>query len=300
MTDFGNSLNRYLPRRTGFGRTLANYINVLKPRETVLLAFIGAAAAVIAAGGFPDAGRVIFAGITILIASAAANGLTNYLDRHLDARMPRTRNRALAAGRIKPAEKVLPMLVGLAAGGLILAFLINPLVFWIDLGGTLVAITFRKKVTCVFPQGAIAGCAPVLMGWFAVSSEFNPVIGLICLLIIVWLPSHVWGVMIARRNEYIDAGITFFPMSIRPQTAVRLMAFSSLILFGVSLALYLIDGFGWLYLAAAIVLGLVLVGSSLRLVLTGDSRQAWKVYKISSFPYLGLLFLFMCLDLWLL
>ncbi len=280
--------------------SISNYINVLKPRETGLLVFIGTAAAIIAGGGSPPWDTVLLAVFAILFASAAANGLTNYLDRDLDSRMPRTHNRALAARRIYPAEKVLPLLIILALVGLILSWLINPYVFASDLIGTLVAISFRKKVTCVFPQGAIAGCAPVLMGWFAIQPELSWQIGLICLLIIVWLPSHVWGVMVARRNEYLNAGITFFPMSVQPATALNLMAASSVVLLGVSIVLYFAGNFGWLYLASSIILGLIMVLSSIRLAKTADSKGAWRLYKISSFPYLGLLFLFMCLDVWLL
>jgi len=283
---------------SGFFHSLSNYINVLKPRETALLTFIGTATAIVAGRGNPPWDDVGLAALAILIASAAANGLTNYLDRNLDILMPRTRNRALAAGRIYPAEKVLPVLGLLTAAGLVLAWLVHPYAFAADLIGTIVAITFRKKVTCVFPQGAIASCAPVLMGWFAVKPVLDWQIGLICLLIIIWLPSHVWGVMVARRQEYLEAGITFFPISVKPKTALRLMTLSSLVLLAISVALYFASDFGWLYLTGALLLGIVLVIANLRLLRSTDSAGAWRVYKFSSFPYLGLLFLLMVLDLW--
>lgn len=280
--------------------TINNYINVLKPRETSLLAFIGAATAFVAARGVPPWDRLLLVTVTILIASAAANGFTNYLDRHIDSLMPRTQKRALAAKRIDPAKKVLPMLFILAAAGLALAWIIHPYVFLADLIGTIVAVTFRKRVTCVFPQGAIASCSPILMGWFAITPIFNWQIALICLMIIVWLPSHVWGVMIARRDEYIKAGLTFFPMSVSLQTGISLMVFFGILLFIASIALYFVGDFGWLYLSGAIILGTTLLLSSFRLLKTSDSAYAWRVYKISSFPYLGLIFLLMVLDLLLL
>ncbi|RPJ61942.1 MAG: hypothetical protein EHM12_04910, partial [Dehalococcoidia bacterium] len=77
---------------------IIDYINVLKPRETSLLLFIGACAAVVAAsnvdGVFPVS-DFILALIAITLGSAGANGLTNYLDRDVDARMKRTCNRVL-------------------------------------------------------------------------------------------------------------------------------------------------------------------------------------------------------------
>ena len=99
---------------------------------------------------------VLLAGITILLASAGANGITNYLDRHVDARMERTRKRALAAKRIEPAEKVLPLVIGLIIVGLVLAWYLHPLSFLADLIGTSAAAFWRKRVTCVFPQGMLA------------------------------------------------------------------------------------------------------------------------------------------------
>ncbi|MBI2847675.1 MAG: UbiA family prenyltransferase, partial [Chloroflexi bacterium] len=110
-------------------QTVRNYIEVLKPRETGLLTFIGISAAIIAGSGQPPAVRLLLASITILLMSAGVNGLTNYLDRHVDARMERTRNRVLPSGRIRPSEKVLPLLLSLTGAGLVMAWSLNPLGF---------------------------------------------------------------------------------------------------------------------------------------------------------------------------
>ena len=102
-------------------RRLCDYIEVLKPRETSLLAFIGICAAFIGNGGNLSF-KLLLIGLTILVASAGAIGLTNYLDRDIDAKMRRTRNRALPSKRIYPPEKVLPPVIGLIVVGLVLAF----------------------------------------------------------------------------------------------------------------------------------------------------------------------------------
>jgi hypothetical protein len=81
-----------------------NYIEVLKPRETILLAFIGFCAAVIAGGGQPPIDTLLLATLAILMGSGAANGLTNYLDREVDARMERVKHRPLPSKRIFPAS----------------------------------------------------------------------------------------------------------------------------------------------------------------------------------------------------
>jgi len=276
------------------------YLEVTKPRESVLLAFIGVCAAIIAQSGMVPLGRFFFIAVTILIASAGANGLTNYLDRDLDARMPRTQHRVLASRRIDPAYKVLPLLIGLVVCGLVLAWQLHPYAFIADAVGTVAAVIWRKRWTCVFPQGMIASCAPVLMGWFAVSPVFSWPMLWLCILISIWLPIHLWSVMVTHREDYIGAGITFFPMS-RPATSVvRWLVVLSLALYFSSLAFYFIADFHWLYLVFANLLGGAVIYTSLRLLLSGERRVSWRLYRLSAFPYLGLLFLAMILDVVLL
>ena len=277
-----------------------DYIGVLKLRESSLLTFIGICAAIIAGDGHPPLNLLFLALITILLATAGANGLTNYLDRDVDARMRRTRHRALPSKRIYPPQKVLPLTIGLVIIGLVLAWQLHPLCFISDLIGTLAAVVWRKRWTCVFPQGMLAGCAPVAMGWFAIEPTFSWEILLLCILIAVWLPLHVWSIMIANREDYLGAGLKYFPMSWEAKDVVKVLLVFCLMLYAASLALYFIGGFAWLYLVLANLLGIIMVYASSRLVISSASQDAWRLYKLSAFPYLGLIFLTMCLDVWLL
>lgn len=276
-----------------------NYIEVLKPRESGLLTFIGVCSAIIAGNGQPPLNLLLFALVTILLASAGANGLTNYLDRDVDAQMQRTKNRALPSKRIYPPEKVLPLTIGLVIVGLALAWQLHWLVFVADLIGTTAAVVWRKRVTCVFPQGVLASCTPVLMGWFTIKPTFSWEIILLCLLIAVWLPLHVWSVMVANRDDYLRAGLGYFPMNIEVKQAVRVLLLFGLVLYVASITLYFIGSFGWLYLVLANLLGVMMVYGTLRVVISIVSKAAWRLYKLSAFPYLGLIFLAMCLDIWL-
>jgi len=277
----------------------AAYVEILKPLPSILLAFIGVGTAVIAGSGQLSP-YLLLVLVTILIASAGANGLTNYLDRNLDALMPRTCNRALPSKRVYPAQKALPFIISLIILGLALAWLLHPFAFLADLGGTIVAATWRKKVTCVYPQGVLASCAPILMGWFAIKPALSWEILLLCLLIAAWLPLHVWSVNISHREEYLQAGLSYFPINIEVKDAVKILLVFSLVLYATSMALYFIGSFGWLYLGSANLLGIMMVYASSRMVFSKAAKDTWRLYKLSSFPYLGLIFLFMCLDIWLL
>ena len=270
----------------------------MKPRASILLTFIGVCAAIIAGDGNLSP-KLLLIALTIFVASAGANGLTNYLDCGIDAMMRRTRDRALPSRHIYPSEKVLPLNIGLIVVGLALAWYLHPLCFVSDIVGTIAAATWRKKATCVFPQGALASCAPVLMGWFAIDPNFSWEIVLLCALIAIWLPLHVWSVMIAHREDYISAGLTYFPMSRERSEAVKVLLVFSLALFVASITLYFIGGFNLLYLIVAGLLGIMMVYATVRLVISSASDDAWRLYKLSAFPYLGLIFLVMCLDIWL-
>jgi len=289
----------FLLKRGTVIRKAITYIGVLKPLPSILLTFIGVGVAIIAGEGYPPLDRLFLVLIAVLLAATGANGLTNYLDRNLDARMQRTRNRALPSKRIYPPQKVLPLIIALIVIGLVLAWQLHPFVFLADLIGTLVAATWRKKVTCVYPQGAVASCAPLLMGWLAIKPVFSWEIVLLCLLIAAWLPLHVWSVMIANREDYLRAGLRYFPMSVEAKDSVKVLLVFSIVLYAVSIALYFVGSFAWLYLVLANILGIVMVYASLRLVISSTARVAWRMYKLSSFPYLGLIFLVMCLDIWL-
>jgi protoheme IX farnesyltransferase len=290
------SLARELSRKPQ-GKGIIDYITVLKPRETVLLTFIGVCAVIIAAQGKPPLHVLAIALVAIALGSAGANGLTNYLDRHVDARMQRTHMRALPARRIVPARKALVWSVFLIVVALAVAWYLDPLCFVFGLVGTIAASIFRKRVMCVI-QGGIAGCAPVLIGYVAVTHHLDIQILLLCILIAVWIPLHVWSVMIANREDYLQAGVAYFPVTWRVKDAIKILMVLSVLLYAASIALWAFDNFGWLYFAVANILGIIMVYANYHLLKSRLTQDAWKIYKLSAFPYLGLIFIILCLNFW--
>ena len=98
-----------------------------------------------------------------------------------------------------------------------------------------------------------------------------------------------------KADDYIGAGLHYFPLnwSTRKTTAVLLVL--SVILLGISNAIYFTGNFSRYYLVFVNILGLVLIYTSGRLVISGTNAVSWRLYKLSAFPYLGILFLGMCL-----
>jgi len=106
--------------------------------------------------------------------------------------------------------------------------------------------------------------------------------------------------MIANRDDYLSAGVNYFPVNREVKAVVKIIPIFCLVLYAASIGLYFVGDFGWLYLAVANLLGIIIVYVSLRLMISRMSQDAWRLYKLSALPYLGLIFLTMCLDIWLL
>jgi protoheme IX farnesyltransferase len=279
-------------------RTWLDYLLVVKPRETSLLFFIGVCTGVVAGGGFPPLRPFLLASVAVLLGSAGCNGITNYLDMRFDAMMRRTCSRVLPSRRIDPPEKVLPLVISLIAVGLALAWFANPWCFAVGVVGTAASVAWRKTFTCTI-FGIIASCGPVLIPWLAIRPVLNLEILLICLLIAAWIPLHVWTLMISHREDYARAGLRYFPLNWNEKAVVTVLAALSFILLGVTLALYSAGGFGWLFLVSTVVLGILMITANVRLMVTRKTDSAWRAYKLSGFPFLGIVFLMMCLDIWL-
>jgi len=285
-------------------RAVLSYIEVLKPRESGLHFLMGVIAALIAAGRLVAAGGIfplrefVLAAIAIAAGVTGCNGLTNYLDRRVDARMRRTCLRALPSKHIFPPEKSLPLIIILIASGLSLAWVINLWCFVCGAVGVIAAALWRKTSLEVF-LGIIAGCAPVLIGWFAISPAFDLQILAICLLIAVWIPLHVWSVMVAYRDDFRQAGLNYFPLGWEVRKSVKLLFSLAVLLYLCSVLIYFTGGLHLAYLVVANVLGILMLSACVRLLTLQSSKSAWQVYKLTAFPYLGVIFITMCLAAWL-
>jgi protoheme IX farnesyltransferase len=272
-----------------------NYILVLKPRETILLAFIGICTALFASIGSLDAGKLVLVSIALLVGSAGCNGLTNYLDREVDAKMARTSNRVLPQGLINPPEKALPLIIGLIVIGLALSWVLNPICLVFGLIGVVASSVWRKTITCTF-LGIVAGCIPLLIGWFAVNSAFDIRILLICLMVAFWIPVHVWNVMLSKKQEYYNAGLYFFPLKTNEKLIKAILLILTVLIYITSLMLYFFGGLHLLYLIIMNVMGIALLISVILTLFKTDRAYSWKAYKMSSFPYLGIMFLAIVVD----
>ena len=294
----GSALARELKR---WRTTLWLYIEVTKPSTVALLVFTCVGAMVVAGGvGGLSLGSWVLALIAITAGCAAADTLTCYIDRDIDAVMDRTRARPLPGKRIHPPEKALVWGLFLAALSLGLSFLFNPLAaLWMFLGlfdNVVIYSLWAKRRSCTnILLGSISGGMPVLFGWAVVQGTvaWTPV--LISLLVITWTPNHIWNLAIRYREDYARANVPMLPVVSNLRRAVNLIAMSVVLMVVESLLLGFVAGFGPLYFTLAIIGGAVSLAGHVYLYLKPTEHNAWLMFKLSSL-YLAVIFAGMMLD----
>jgi protoheme IX farnesyltransferase len=299
------STERAIPSRVrGLARWRARlwlYIEVTKPSTVLLLVFtcIGAMVAAGGVGGLSLGGWVL-ALIAITAGCAAADTLTCYIDRDIDALMDRTKARPLPGKRIHPPEKALVWGLFLAAVALGLSFVFSPLAaLWMFLGlfdNVVVYSLLAKRRSCTnIILGSISGGMPALFGWAVVQGNITWTPVLIGLLVITWTPNHIWNLAIRYRDDYARANVPMLPVVSNLQRAVNLIALSVVLMVVESLVLGFVGGFGSLYFAVAILGGVVSLAGHVYLYLKPTERNAWLMFKLSSL-YLALVFAGMMID----
>jgi len=284
------------------------YFELTKPRVVALIVFTALVGMFLAVPGWPPLRGTVFGLLGIWLAAASAAAINHLIDQRIDKVMARTANRPLATGALKPAQ-VLAFAVFLGAASMtILIALVNPLTaaltFASLIGYAIVYTGFLKRAT---PQniviGGIAGAAPLLLGWAAVTNMQGPwdwsYAWLLVLIIFVWTPPHFWALAIFRRADYARALVPMLPVTHGVRYTRWQILLYTVLLFVVTMLPVVFGMSGWFYLGGAIVLGAVFLWYAWKLMDPPDELFAMRVFGYS-IVYLMALFAFLLLDHWLL
>lgn len=275
------------------------YLEVVKPSSVLLLVFTALGAMIVATDNYVLE-TIAIALIAIALGSASANTLTNYFDRDIDAIMARTRHRPLPMSRIVPAQNALYLGLALAVISVVLALLVNLLVALFGLLGLVINVLvynrwLKRRSPANIIIGGLAGGAPVLAGYAAVTNTVTLDAVLLAALVVLWIPTHIWSLAIRYKQDYKVARIPMLPIVIGEEKAIRCIAATSVLLVIFSVLLYFQMGLGLIYLGVALVSGIIMLCLNIWLFFRSEERNAWIVFKFSS-PYLALLFLAMIVE----
>jgi heme o synthase len=282
--------------------TVKNYYELTKPKIWYLLVFTAFGSALTASLLFdiplsPLVWVLLLAGIAA--GSAAADTITGYNDRDIDAIMDRTKDRPIPSGRISPKNALIFGLI-LTAIALIFSWLINLWAFLLMMFGLFDNIIIYSKWLKRRSQsniilGGFSGGVPALIGYVTVTTQ-NIEIGLVMAgLVFLWIPTHIWSLALHVRKDYQKAKVPMLPVVIEEKRAVRIIAITTLIMVLFSILPFFFNQFGHIYLVTATIFGAIMLGLSLWLLLKPTEKASWTVFKFSS-PYLTAVFIAFIVD----
>jgi heme o synthase len=278
---------------------VADFIALLKPRVMTLVVFTGFAGLMLAPGGIHPFVAAV-AVLCIAVGSGASGALNMWYERDIDARMRRTCERPLPAGRMAPGE-ALGFGCVLAIGAVALMGLATN---WVAAGLLAAAIGFYVFVYTIWlkrrtPQniviGGAAGAFPPMIGWAAVTGGVSIESAALFLLIFLWTPPHFWALALYREGDYARAGVPMLPVVAGPRATRRQILLYTLACVPAALAPWYLGTAGWIYGAGAVVLSIAFVLLGLR-VLRDDGDRAAKQMFGFSILYLFVLFALMIVD----
>ena len=286
--------------RCNLRSVLGSYVELTKPRIVALLDFTAIAAFLVATSQI-DWVKLVLVIVAGTLASGGAGALNCYLDRNLDSSMRRTSERPIPKGDITPTRALIFGLAMVGSGVLISVFLLPVLAgVFILLGAAIYVLFYTKwlkpRTTLNIVLGGSAGsCAP-LAGWAAATGNVTVIAPwLMALLVFVWTPSHFWGLAIRAVGDYSRAGIPMLPAVVGEKRAAQCIALNTFLLVPLSLVFVPLGLFGVAYLLVAVVFGIWLLITDLRLAFNPTKALAWTAFKVSS-PYLAIIFLAMIVD----
>ena len=297
---------------------VAVYYELTKPKIWYLLVFTAFGAALTASNIYDieiSPATWLLMLFSVAAGSAAANTLTNYHDRDIDAIMERTKDRPLPSKRIYPAVKARNFGLALAGISLVLAFGISFtttleqgawatafIAFGLVNNILIYSYVLKRNSRTNIILGGLCGGSPPMIGWVAVSMSDLWTMGLAMAgLVFIWIPMHIWALTLHFKEDYNKVNVPMLTAVQSEKTSARAIALSTVVMVLFSIAPFFIttqsgeEMVGAVYLWTAIASGALMLGLSVWVIVKPMEKAAWTLFKFSS-PYLAVLFIALMVD----
>lgn len=245
-------------------------LNLFKLRIGVAIA-LAAVAGIAVTPGVLLGWQVAVLTLAVLVSSAAAGAFNQYVERDLDARMARTRNRPFVSGALVHRPLWLWVIGAMtAASVLAAAFAANWLAaFYVFMGaftyGVVYTVWLKRRTWLNIVVGGLAGSFAVLAGAAAVTPSLSPASIWLAVVLFLWTPPHFWSLAIVYREDYAGAGVPMLPVVVGDARCARIILGSTVVLVASTL-MPALHGLGWVYLAAAVAGGAYFIATCVALV----------------------------------
>ncbi|MEP7302355.1 MAG: heme o synthase [Caldimonas sp.] len=276
------------------------YYTLTKPRVVQLIVFCAAIGMLLATPDWPDLRVVVPAVAGIWLVAAAAAAFNCLVEQRIDSRMARTARRATATGELSSAQALLFSALLCVAGSALLWFFVNPLTMWLTFATFIgYAVVYTVVLKPLTPQniviGGASGAMPPVLGWAAVRGDVGPEALILCLIIFLWTPPHFWALALYRAEDYRRAGLPMLPITHGSEFTRLHVLLYTLVLFAATLLPFVSGMSGPIYLAAAIVLGVMFCAYAWQLWRDYSDTLARRTFRFS-IVHLSLLFAALLVD----
>lgn len=277
-----------------------DYYELTKPNVVMLLLLTALVGMCLATPTWVDALTLTAGLVGIGFLSASAAVINHAVDHQIDSKMARTFNRPVAKGKVSINNALTFALVLGVAGFALLAVLVNMLTAWLTLASLVgyagVYTLFLKRAT---PQniviGGLAGAAPPLLGWTAVTGEIHAHALLLVLIIFTWTPPHFWALAIHREKDYAKAKVPMLPVTHGVNYTKTSVLLYTVLLSLVCLLPYLVGMSDLIYLIGSTLLNIGFLYYAYKLKFLAKEDTAIKTFRYS-IVHLMLLFVVLLLD----
>jgi protoheme IX farnesyltransferase len=292
-----------LPALTSLRSRWRQFSALTKPRVVQLIVFCAAIGMFLAVPGWPSVpewGVALAATVGIWLVAGAAAAFNCLVEQHIDAKMKRTAWRPMARGELTNTQTLSFATLLCAVGMAVLWVWVNPLTMWLTFG-TFVgyAIVYTVVLKPATPQniviGGASGAMPPVLGWAAMRGEVGPEALMLCLIIFLWTPPHFWALALYRAEDYARAGLPMLPVTHGNEFTRLQILLYTFVLFAATLLPFIYGMSGWIYLAAAVALGMVFCGYAVALWRRYSEPLARRTFRFSIW-HLMLLFAALLLD----
>jgi protoheme IX farnesyltransferase len=279
---------------------LGGYIALTKPRIIELLLVTTLPTMILAEQGVPKLGLILATLVGGTLAAGGANAINMYVDRDIDRLMPRTQGRPLVTGLVAPRAALAFALALVATSFVELWLLVNLLSAVLALSAAafyvfVYTLWLKRTSTRNIVIGGAAGAVPVLVGWTAVTNSLAWPPMLLFAAIFLWTPPHFWALAIRYADDYRAADVPMLPAVAPIDVTSRRILGYAIALWVVTVALAPVAGTGWLYRAAAAILGAVFTWSCVELRRHPTPKRAMRLFSFS-ITYVTLLFGALAVD----
>ncbi|MCV6611472.1 MAG: heme o synthase [Amphritea sp.] len=285
---------------TSVQETCRAYLELCKPRVVAVMLLTAVVGMFLAAPGLPDIYTIIWATLGIGLMAGGAAAVNHVMDRQIDARMARTHRRPLPQGKVSAAQALIFAGLLSMAGMMILTLLVNQLTAWLTLaalvGYAVIYTVLLKRATPLnIVIGGIAGAAPPLLGWVAITGAVEADSLLLVLIIFAWTPPHFWALCIHKKDDYARAGIPMLPVTHgESYTRLQILLYSVLMVL-TTLFPFMTGMSGLIYLAGMTVLNIRFMQWAWRVYHGTDSQAPLAMFWFS-IKYIMWLFAVLLLD----